>query len=248
MAPSATLTVAQVFVGRPAVLGEQRGRPVRSGIGKQPVAGDSVALGPLGLEGDQQADVTVHGGPDKAVYAYPIENYLAWEADGFELTVGRVGENVATRGLTEDGVHVGDVWRWGEALVQVSQPRAPCYKLGMHVGRKDVIGAMLATGRCGWYLRVLAPGRVPVTGTMNLVERDGEAPSIARLFAASYPRPGDEHLLDELRRMLAVPALGEGWRATTVRKIERLVARAPARGAARETGQEVPPDRPDGPA
>jgi 3-alpha domain len=85
---------------------------------------------------------------------------------------------------------------------------------------------------------------VPVTGTMDLVERDAEAPSIARLFAASYPRPGDEHLLDELRRMLAVPALGEGWRATTVRKLERLVARA----AGRETRREVPPDRPDGPA
>jgi MOSC domain-containing protein YiiM len=216
------LVVSQVFVGKPALLGEQRGKPVTSAIGKQPVTGPTLELGPTGLEGDGQADLRVHGGVDKAVYVYPVENYPLWEQDGFELRSGRVGENVSSRGRTEADVRIGDVWRWGEALVQVSQPRAPCFKFGMHTGRKDAIPAMLRSGRCGWYLRVLETGSVPTAGTMDLVERDPDAPAVATLFAASFPTPGDGTDLDELRQMLAAPALAQPWRSTVVQKLARL--------------------------
>lgn len=220
-----TVTVRQVFVGRPSRLGELRGRPVTSGIRKHPVRGETLAVGPVGLDGDGQADLTVHGGVDKAVYVYPWEHYAAWEQDGYALEADRVGENVSSRGRSEDEVHVGDVWRWGEALVQVSQPRAPCFKLGMHTGRKDVIPAMQATGRCGWYLRVLETGAVPVHGSMELVERDATAPTIATLFAVCFPRPGNGLDAGELRRVIAAPALAEPWREVVENRLARLEGR-----------------------
>jgi MOSC domain-containing protein YiiM len=218
------LVVSQVFVGQPSLLGEQRGRPVMSGIRKHPATSDTLTLGETGLEGDGQADLRVHGGVDKAVYVYPAEHYPAWEGDGFALTTTRVGENVSSRGRTEADVRVGDVWRWGEALVQVSQPRAPCFKFGMHTGRKDAIKAMQENGRCGWYVRVLETGSVPTTGSMELVESDAEAPTIAALFAASFPKPGDGTDLDEIRRMIAIPTLADPWRHTVASKLARLDA------------------------
>lgn len=221
-----TLVVGQVFVGRPSLLGEQRGRPVMSGIRKDPATTETLDLGPTGLDGDGQADLSVHGGVDKAVYVYPSEHYRAWEQDGFALADGRVGENISTQGRTEAEVRIGDVWRWGEALLQVSQPRAPCFKLGMHTGRKDVIPAMQRTGRCGWYLRVLETGTVPTRGPMELVEGDDAGPTVAALFAATFPQPanGADLDVDEVRRMIATPTLAQRWRKTMTAKLARFEA------------------------
>jgi MOSC domain-containing protein YiiM len=212
-----TAAVLAVFVGRPRVIGEVRGRPVESGIAKQRVAAASLALGETNLAGDRQADLSVHGGPDMAVYAYASEHYRAWQADGFTLDVGGVGENVALAGVTEHDVRLGDVWRWGGALVQVSQPRAPCYKLALHIGRKDVGPRMIETRRVGWYLRVLEPGEVPTSGPFTLVDRVDDAPTIHETFGVMFDG-ADGHDSDVLERVLRSPALPAAWR-------EPLVAR-----------------------
>ena len=121
-----TAAIVGVFVGQPAPIGEMRGRPVVSAIAKAPVTSAWLDLTTTNLAGDRQADLSVHGGPDKAVYVYPVAHYSAWQADGFAVDVGGFGENLALDGIAEDDVRLGDAWRWGEALVEVSQPRAPC--------------------------------------------------------------------------------------------------------------------------
>jgi MOSC domain-containing protein YiiM len=211
--------VVGVFVGRPRVVGERRGRPVSSAIGKQPVAVPTLALAPTNLAGDQQADLTVHGGPDKAVYLYPSEHYAGWQRDGFDLAVGGVGENVALRGADEHQVRLGDVWRWGEALIQPSQPRSPCFKLTLHTGRRDVGPRMIATRRCGWYARVLQPGDVPTGGALVLEDRLEGAPTIHDLYTVRFGSgTADEETLE---RVLASPALSESWRGDLTARAAR---------------------------
>jgi MOSC domain-containing protein YiiM len=220
--------VAGVYVGRPAVLGSRRGRPVRSAIIKRRVAAAELALSEVNLDGDQQADLSVHGGPDKAVYSYPTEHYPAWEHDSpepFELDPGTLGENVSTAGGDESGVRIGDRWAWGSAVVEVSQPRSPCFKLAMHTGRREIIAAMLRSGRCGWYLRVIRPGTVPTSGTMTLLARDEAGPTVADVYRAANARAG-ELAAEEHRRLLyravRAPALSEGWRQNLAAKLTHL--------------------------
>jgi MOSC domain-containing protein YiiM len=209
--PPLSSAVIGVYVGRPRALGQVRGRTVQSGIAKARVDAPSMALGLTNLDGDQQADLSVHGGPDKAVYVYPVDHYPAWRADGFAVDVGGLGENVALAGITEREVLLGDVWSWGEALVQVSQPRSPCFKLTLHTGRKDIGPRMIETGRTGWYVRVLRPGTVPTNGPFALVDRDAGAPSVHDLFAVMFaPRGGED--VEVLERVLASPALAAAWR------------------------------------
>jgi MOSC domain-containing protein YiiM len=204
------VTVEGVYVGTPGVIGEVRGRPVESAIAKTRVDADELVLDRTNLAGDRQADLTVHGGPDKAVYVYPTVHVPTWQAEGFAVAAGGFGENVALGGIAEDEVRLGDVWRWGGALVQVSQPRAPCYKFALHTGRKDIGARMLATGRSGWYLRVLEPGRVPTQGPMELVEPAEGAATIREAFGAMF----DDELFDDVTadRVLASPALADSWR------------------------------------
>jgi MOSC domain-containing protein YiiM len=211
------MEIIDVFVGRPTVIGEVRGRPIESGIAKVRVSAPALDLAPTNLAGDQQADLRVHGGPDKAVYAYPSEHYRAWQADGFDVDIGGVGENLALAGASEHDVLLGDVWRWGSALVQVSQPRAPCFKLAMHTGRRDIGPRMDETGRCGWYLRVLEPGTVPTSGPLVLHDRTPDAPSVADTFAAMFG--GEDH--DVVARVIGSPALAESWRTGLLARQER---------------------------
>jgi MOSC domain-containing protein YiiM len=220
-----SLQVESVFVGRPTLLGSLGGRPVLSGFVKKPATSAELELARENLDGDEQADLTVHGGPDKAVYVYPAEHYPAWNEDGFTLSVGEVGENVSVRGAGESQVRLGDRWSWGTAELQVSQPRSPCYKLGMRVGRKEVIPAMLTSVRCGWYLRVLRPGRVPTSGVMTLLARDGQAPTVADLHVAAHYRPADgqEQAYRALvEHALGRPELAESWRAMLRHRLARL--------------------------
>jgi MOSC domain-containing protein YiiM len=206
-----TAGILGVFVGRPQVIGEVRGRPVESGIAKAAVGDTAIELGLTNLDGDRQADLTVHGGRDKAVYVYPSEHYAAWQADGFDLSVGGVGENVALAGAAERDVLLGDRWRWGSALVEVTQPRAPCYKFALHTGRKDVGPRMIETGRTGWYLRVLETGTVPTRGPMTLVGRAEGAPSVYDTFRVIFPN-GAVASPEAIDRVLASPALADSWR------------------------------------
>jgi MOSC domain-containing protein YiiM len=218
MAPELVAAVTEVFVGLPGVIGTVGGHPVESAIAKARVVGDEIELRRLNLDGDRQADLSVHGGPDKAVYVYPTAHYPDWQAEGFAVDVGGLGENVALAGVTEHDVRLGDIWLWGEALVQVSQPRAPCFKLALHTGRKDIGPRMQATGRSGWYLRVLAAGRVPTHGPMTLQDRPDGAPTLHETFTVMFggggPRRSDPDGPDGdvLARVLASPFLAASWR------------------------------------
>jgi MOSC domain-containing protein YiiM len=173
--------LVSVNVAEPQIIGTFRGKPITSGIAKQPVTQEILRLDWLNLEGDRQADLRVHGGQDKAVYAYPAEHIVRWNADLQPETPygpGTFGENLTTRGWLEDAVHIGDIWAWGDSLLQVSEPRHPCFKLGMRTGRRDIIKRMEANGRSGWYLRVLQPGLVPLAGPITVVSQALDAPTV----------------------------------------------------------------------
>jgi MOSC domain-containing protein YiiM len=217
------LHVRGVFVGLPAELGEHGGAPVRSAIRKARVAQDSLALDETNLDGDRQADLKHHGGPDKALYVYPAEHYSQWRDESFELEPGDVGENVSVAGAVETQVRIGDTWRWGEAVIQVTQPREPCFKLGMRTGRKELVAAMVATSRCGWYTRVLTPGAVPTAGEMTLLDADPASPTIAEVYALLFPahRKRVADLPGLYRKAIAAPALAERLR----RHLERNLAK-----------------------
>ncbi|MEV6830360.1 MOSC domain-containing protein [Amycolatopsis sp. NPDC051102] len=222
--------VDSVYVGEPSVLGHRRDQPVLSAITKARVSAPELKLTELNLDGDRQADLTVHGGVDKAVYVYPAEHYPAWREDGFEADVADFGENVSLSGVTEDDVRIGDVWAWGDALVQVSQPRSPCFKLAMKTGRKDVTPLMIGSGRSGWYLRVLRPGTVPTSGAVELVER-ADGPTIAEVYVVSFANYGQlpekkvEAALDFADRVLSAPALSASWGAGVRSTVDRWRAR-----------------------
>ncbi|CAA9542458.1 MAG: Uncharacterized protein conserved in bacteria [uncultured Thermomicrobiales bacterium] len=176
--------LVSVNVAEPTIIGTSRGRPVLSAIGKRPVVATTIRLSTLNLDGDRQADLTVHGGPDKAVYAYPSEHLPRWNAElGVDppFGIGTFGENLTTSGWLEDEVQIDDVWAWGDALLQVSQPRSPCFKLAMTTGRPDILRRLVETGRTGWYFRVLRPGTVPVAGPLTVVERNPHAPTILQV-------------------------------------------------------------------
>lgn len=205
------IEVLSVNIGVPRLLGQVRGENVYSGIAKQPVAPGTVLwLSLHNIAGDGQADLSVHGGPDKAVYAYPSEHLPGWETDlGEELGPAPFGENLSTRGVTEADVGIGDTWRWGGARLEVCQPRWPCFKLALHRRRADIQNRMKATGRTGWYLRVVDPGEVTVGSELEVVERDPAGLSVADAHRAM----ADRHLADrELVTALAGhPKLAEEW-------------------------------------
>lgn len=204
-----------VNVGQPEGIGRHRGRPVLSAIRKRPVPEPVLHLGSLNLEGDRQADLRVHGGPDKAVYAYPSEHFPAWAAElGDEIGPGAFGENLTVVGALESDVGIGDVWAWGGALLQVAQPRWPCYKLALHRATGDMGSRLRASGRTGWYLRVLQTGDVPVPGPVQVKERDPGGVSV--LDAHRATRPGATRA--EIDRVLAVAALAAEWRSVLTRR------------------------------
>jgi MOSC domain-containing protein YiiM len=161
---------------------------VLSGIAKAPVRTGSLFVDRENIEGDGQADLSVHGGRDKAVYAYPAEHWPWWQAEHeLTCTANTFGENLTLEGADETTAAIGDRFRWGDALLEVSQPRAPCFKLGLHA-RHDVPARMTISARCGWYFRVVEVGFAPVGGEL-VRERDGGGPSVREAFvAALHPR------------------------------------------------------------
>jgi MOSC domain-containing protein YiiM len=211
--------LASVNVGTPTVLAETGDEQVWSGIRKQPLPPASVLwLSLLNLAGDGQADLTVHGGYDKAVYAYPSEHLAPWSEElETELGPAAFGENLSTSGVSERDVRIGDAWRWGDATLQVCQPRWPCFKLALHRGRADIQGRMRSSGRTGWYLRVLEPGAVSAAGPIEVAAQDPAGVSVYDAHIAM----GDRHLLDPDRVRAAAehPALAEQWR---IPLLERL--------------------------
>ena len=202
------MRITSVNVGLPAELATRDG-VVMSGIVKRPVDGP-VRVGPTNLEGDGQADLSVHGGVDMAVYAYPGEHYASW-ADQLgrdDLTPGFFGENLTVEGLTEDDVRIGDRFRVGTALLEVSQPRLPCFKLAARSGEPAIAKPMLKTGRTGWYMRVVEEGVVAAGDAITRVDR--AEPSMTVHEIADLIGSGADP--EDLDRGAAVPALTLGWR------------------------------------
>jgi MOSC domain-containing protein YiiM len=185
---------------------------VETGIFKSPVAGP-VRLRKLNLDGDRQADLTVHGGPDKAVYVYPSEHYAYWKSElpGVELPWGAFGENFTSQGLDEDSVHVGDRFQIGTAQVVAVQPRMPCYKLGVKFGRDDMVKRFLKSMRLGIYLRVLIEGVVSPGDEFISLHRDEHQVKVLDIVRLYIGATTDRALL---RRALSTKFLPEGWRET----------------------------------
>jgi MOSC domain-containing protein YiiM len=203
------MKLLSVNVGLPKQL-DWRGREVRTSIWKTPVEG-RVRVNWLNLEGDQQSDLSVHGGPHKAVYAYPSEHYDYWsrELPGMDLPRGVFGENFTTEGLLEDTVRIGDRLRVGSAEFFVTQPRMPCYKLGVRFGRDDMVKRFLKSGRTGFYLAVLREGEVGVGDPVEITHRDDHGVTVADISALYTHDAGNQDLL---RQAIELPALPESWR------------------------------------
>jgi len=211
------LRILSVNIARPRIIGMWNGEAVLSGIAKKPAAADTLFVGRTNIDGDGQADLSVHGGPDKAVYAYPSAHWQWWEGEK-HLACGPAtfGENLTLEGANENDVAIGDRFRWGDAILEISQPRAPCYKLAVHTARPDAPGLMTLSARCGWYLRVIAEGAAPaLDATMErIIESDG--PSVRDAFKALFdPRISTA----ERRRVHDTPALAEAWRRGLAAKL-----------------------------
>ena len=202
-------TLISVQVGIPRIV-HRDGEEVSTGIFKFPVQG-RVYLHSLDLEGDRQADLSVHGGPDKAVYGYPSEHYPYWKKQlpGVDLPWGAFGENFTTAGLVEDTVHLGDRYRIGAAEVVVTQPRLPCFKLNLKFGRDDLVKKFLASRRSGFYFRVLLEGEVGAGDEIVLAYADENRVSISDALSIYLQDEGSTELL---QRALRVKYLAASWR------------------------------------
>jgi MOSC domain-containing protein YiiM len=187
-----------------------RDRTVTTSIFKEPVD-SGVMLRTLNLDGDGQADLIGHGGIYKAAYAYSIENYDYWKRElaRTDFTLGQFGENFTVEEMLEDEIHVGDVFRVGGALVQVTQPRVPCYKLGIKMGLPRFVKTFLASCRVGFYLRVLEEGEVGAGDVFERVGIDPERMTVREICHLLYFDTKD---LDGARKALRIRALSPGWR------------------------------------
>jgi MOSC domain-containing protein YiiM len=215
------MRLLSVNVGLPRDV-KWNGRIVRTGIFKEPVHG-RVVLRKLNLDGDRQADLTVHGGAEKAVYAYSAAHYDYWlrELANADLPFGMFGENFTTEDLTEDAVHIGDRFRVGTAELVVTQPRLPCYKLGIKFGRDDMVKKFLASGRTGFYFSVAREGEVGSGDEITLIGRDQNnvgVRDITRLYVGKRYGPDE---VETLRRAVRVEALPESWRSYLLDRLSK---------------------------
>lgn len=203
------MRVLSVNVGRPRDV-MWRGKVVRTSIFKDPVAG-AVAVRTLNLDGDGQADLSVHGGRDKAVYAYPSEHYAFWQRElgADALPWGAFGENLTTQGLAETDLCIGDRLRCGSAELIVTQPRIPCFKLGVRFDRPDLVKRFLHSDRSGFYLAVVREGELRGGDAIESIAATGDRISIA---AANALYRADVPDRDQIARLIALPALSEAWR------------------------------------
>jgi MOSC domain-containing protein YiiM len=213
------MKLISVNVGLPRDVPWQ-GKVVATGIFKEPV-NSPLMLGTLNLEGDRQADLSVHGGVDKAVYAYPAEHYDYWrgELPDMDLPPGMFGENFTVEGLFEQRVLIGDRFRIGEAEVIVTQPRLPCYKLGVKFGRADMVKRFLASRRTGFYFAVLREGMVEAGNAIELIGREEESVSVADITRV-YAFEKDD--LQTIKRAIKVAALPESWKDYLQKRIEKM--------------------------
>ena len=194
------------------------GKAFLTGMCKQPVSGE-IILSRHGFEGDGVGDLRHHGGEDKAVCAYSLDHYPYWASTlSIMMPVAAFGENLSVEGLQEAEVRIGDVYRIGTAVVQVSQPRQPCNTLAARYGREDLIKLVQDSGRTGFYFRVLTEGRVQAGDAVVLIEQDGRGVTVSfanRIFHHDWRNRAG------LEKVLSVPALSDSWK----RSIRELLAR-----------------------
>ena len=211
--------VLSVNVGMPREV-EWHGATVVTGIFKEPVTGN-IEMRTLNLDGDAQADLSVHGGPDKAVYAYPFEHYHDWETSlGRPLLPGAFGENLTTEGLLEDQVHIGDEFRIGTAKVVVTQPRMPCYKLGIRFGDPQMVKSFLKARRPGIYFAVMEEGLIGPGDPIELVGVTSVASLFATCLNSCFPKSRPTKIC---RRIIEIPGLAAVWREEFQARLENLV-------------------------
>jgi MOSC domain-containing protein YiiM len=205
-------------VARPR-LALYKGATINTGIFKQPVSGP-VPLRTLNLDGDRQADLSVHGGPYKAVYAYPSEHYPFWrdELPGMDLPWGMFGENFTTEGLAESDLDIGDCLQIGSAIVMVRQPRQPCYKLAAKFQRDDILERFLHSGRSGFYFSVEQEGTVEAGDSFEFLSRDQEAVTIAEMNRLFVYEKYNRTLLEKAIKSSALP---EDWRDYFLPRLSR---------------------------
>ena len=175
----------------------------------------------LNLDGDRQADLSVHGGPTKAVYVYPAEHYDFWrhEFPEMDLPFGMFGENFTATGFSETTLNIGDEFQVGSAVVKVTEPRMPCYKLGIRFNRTDIIKRFLVSERSGFYLAVLKEGEVGVGDEFQLTMRNEPSVTVSEVTRL-YTR--DRGNVELLRRAVAVEALPEGWRTYFQDQLDKI--------------------------
>ncbi|MBB5322967.1 MOSC domain-containing protein YiiM [Anoxybacillus tepidamans] len=209
--------IVSLNVGQPAIV-NMDGMEVTTGIYKQPVD-TPLWLTKTNFTGDGQADLVHHGGPDKAVCAYPSEHFAAWERLYHQpFTAGAFGENVTLSGLLEEDVCVGDIFEVGTAVVQVSQPRQPCFKLAKRHGLKDLSLKVQETGYTGFYFRVLKEGSVQRGDSLTLAERSARPLSIRYINHIYYV---DKTNVAAMKEIVAEPALSEDWRRSFMKRIKQ---------------------------
>ncbi|MEG7283547.1 MOSC domain-containing protein [Bacillus sp. 0909A] len=217
---SAHYSILSLNLGKPQTL-EYDGKKIETGIMKRPAV-SAVMLYRENFEGDGQADLVNHGGPDKAVCVYPAEHYPFWtEFLSRSLPDAAFGENLTVQGLTEEHVCVGDVFQLDDAVVQVSQPRQPCIKLAKKFGVKDMVLKVQQTGYTGFYFRVLEEGRVAPDAKLELLSRGEKGISVQFANHITYH---DTKNLTAIERMLSEEALSESWRSSFIKKRDRLLS------------------------
>jgi MOSC domain-containing protein YiiM len=213
------MKIISLNVGRPRIV-MRNDEPVSTAIFKDPVAG-RIPLRTLNLDGDRQADLKVHGGPTKAVYVYPSEHYEYWrrELPDMELPWGMFGENFTSEGLNEE-VSIGDTFCVGSARVMVTEPRLPCYKLGIRFGRSDIMKRFLASGRTGFYLAVLEEGEVGAGDQiepLTKAEHGVRVADITRLYSTEKTN------IEMLQRAIQVNELPKSWRDYFQKHLDKLI-------------------------
>ncbi len=222
------MKVISVNVGLPRTV-QWKGKAVSTGIFKAPVSG-RIRLRTLNLDGDRQADLSVHGGRDKAIYAYPAEHYAYWHRELPDMTLpwGMFGENLTTEGLYEDALKIGDRFLIGSTEVMVTQPRLPCFKLGLKFGRDDIVKRLLASGRTGFYFKVIAEGELAAGDPIIVAQRAVDSVPVSEVTRL-YARDKDD--LDGLRRIVGVAVLPADWRDYFNEQINQVSVRSLRRAA-----------------
>lgn len=219
--PRLSTTVDALLIGNTAPFGPQ-GRS--SAIHKQPHTGP-LSITALGFEKDEQADTRIHGGPEKAIHHFPAEHYttLRQHIQTLPDTLGGFGENISTTGITERDICLGDIFRLGTALVQVSQGRQPCWKLNVRFDQPQMARLIQSTGLTGWYYRVLETGKASAGDSLELIERTCPAAELLRIqHILHHPSPSK----DALKNLLELPVLPDNWRKTLQRRLDTGIKEA----------------------